>query len=79
VPESGENRINGMIENRPRLGGVAPARLGVPIAVFVRKGTNEILKEIGVNDAIAQGLRALKAPDAWYATDGARFSRPGGY
>jgi isoleucyl-tRNA synthetase len=51
---------------------------GVPIAVFVKKGTNEILKDEGVNAAIADAFEKEGA-DAWYADDGSRFLKAGGY
>jgi len=50
----------------------------VPIAVFVKKGTNEILKDERVNDAIADAFEKEGA-DAWYADDGSRFLKAGGY
>ncbi|MCB8820434.1 isoleucine--tRNA ligase [Microvirga rosea] len=78
VPESGENRINGMIENRPDWVVSRQRAWGVPIAVFVRKGTNEILKDERVNDAIAEAFEKEGA-DAWYADDGSRFLKAGGY
>jgi len=78
VPESGENRINGMIENRPDWVVSRQRAWGVPIAVFVRKGTNEILKDDRVNAAIAEAFEREGA-DAWYADDGARFLGAGGY
>ncbi|MGO4572964.1 isoleucine--tRNA ligase [Microvirga sp. 2TAF3] len=78
VPESGENRITGMIENRPDWVVSRQRAWGVPIAVFVRKGTNEILKDERVNNAIADAFEKEGA-DAWYADDGARFLKAGGY
>ncbi|WP_262296122.1 isoleucine--tRNA ligase [Microvirga sesbaniae] len=78
VPETGENRITGMIENRPDWVVSRQRAWGVPIAVFVRKGTNEILKDERVNDAIAQAFEQEGA-DAWYADDGSRFLKAGGY
>src|SRR5918997_784720 len=73
VPESGENRINGMIENRPDWVVSRQRAWGVPIAVFVRKGTNEILKDERVNKAIAEAFEQEGA-DAWFTDrDGARF------
>ncbi|NBJ13732.1 isoleucine--tRNA ligase [Microvirga arsenatis] len=78
VPETGENRITGMIENRPDWVVSRQRAWGVPIAVFVKKGTNEILKDERVNDAIAEAFEKEGA-DAWYADDGARFLAPFGY
>ncbi|WP_262029444.1 isoleucine--tRNA ligase [Microvirga sp. Mcv34] len=78
VPESGENRITGMIENRPDWVVSRQRAWGVPIAVFVKKGTNEILKDERVNAAIADAFEKEGA-DAWYAGDGSRFLAAGGY
>ncbi|MBJ6124426.1 isoleucine--tRNA ligase [Microvirga splendida] len=78
VPESGENRINGMIANRPDWVVSRQRAWGVPIAVFVRKGSNEILKDERVNSAIAEAFEKEGA-DAWYADDGSRFLKAGGY
>ena len=78
VPESGENRITGMIANRPDWVVSRQRAWGVPIAVFVKKGTNEILKDSQVNDAIAEAFEKEGA-DAWYADDGSRFLKAGGY
>ena len=61
-------------DRRPsRLGDLAPARLGVPIAVFVREkadGSAEILQDAAVNTRIADAFEREGA-DAWYM-DGAR-------
>jgi len=78
VPESGENRITGMIANRPDWVVSRQRAWGVPIAVFVKKGTNEILKDERVNNAIAEAFEKEGA-DAWYADDGSRFLKAGGY
>ncbi|MBF9195633.1 isoleucine--tRNA ligase [Microvirga terrestris] len=78
VPESGENRINGMIANRPDWVVSRQRAWGVPIAVFVKKGSNEILKDDRVNNAIAEAFEKEGA-DAWYADDGSRFLKPFGY
>ncbi|HEX2134496.1 MAG TPA: isoleucine--tRNA ligase, partial [Microvirga sp.] len=78
VPETGENRINGMIENRPDWVVSRQRAWGVPITVFARKDTGEILKDSRVNDAIAAAFEEEGA-DAWYTDDGTRFLKPFGY
>jgi isoleucyl-tRNA synthetase len=76
VPASGENRINGMIENRPDWVISRQRAWGVPITVFVHKQTGEILRDERVNRRIAEAFEAEGA-DAWFAdADGSRFLQP---
>jgi len=79
VPAAGENRINGMIANRPDWVVSRQRAWGVPITVFVEKESKEILIDARVNAAIAEAFEAEGA-DAWFTdTDGARFLKPFGY
>jgi isoleucyl-tRNA synthetase len=76
VPQSGENRINGMIENRPDWVMSRQRAWGVPIAVFVNKDTGKTLIDERVNARIVDAFRKEGA-DAWFADkDGARFLKP---
>jgi isoleucyl-tRNA synthetase len=73
VPPAGQNRINGMIVNRPDWVISRQRAWGVPIAVFVREksdGSAEILKDEAVNRRIADAFEKEGA-DAWYI-EGAR-------
>jgi len=76
VPAAGENRITGMIENRPDWVVSRQRAWGVPITVFVHKESGAILKDAAVNARIAQAFEAEGA-DAWFADKtGARFLGP---
>ncbi len=79
VPAAGENRITGMIEAKPDWVISRQRAWGVPICVFVAKGTDEILRDDAVDAAIAAAF-AAEGADAWFA-DGAaaRFLAAGGH
>ncbi len=75
-PAQGENRITGMVAGRPDWVVSRQRAWGVPIAIFVRKETNDILVNAQVNARIADAFEKEGA-DAWFAPDaGARFLAP---
>jgi isoleucyl-tRNA synthetase len=76
VPAAGENRITGMIANRPDWVVSRQRAWGVPIAIFVHKETKQILVDEKVNRRITDAFDAEGA-DAWFAEDAAhRFLAP---
>ncbi len=70
VPASGENRIRGMIENKPDWVMSRQRAWGVPICVFVHKETKELLHDASVDAAIAMAFET-EGGDAWFK-DGAK-------
>jgi isoleucyl-tRNA synthetase len=76
VPASGENRITGMIEAKPDWVISRQRAWGVPITVFVKKGTHDVLVDRQVNQRIFDAM-FKEGADAWFAdSDGARFLKP---
>jgi isoleucyl-tRNA synthetase len=64
VPEKGENRIRSMVEGRPDWVLSRQRAWGVPITLFVKKGTNQYLDDPAVNARIIAGVRQ-GGVDAW--------------
>jgi isoleucyl-tRNA synthetase len=65
-PDSGENRIRGMIENRPDWCISRQRAWGVPIALFIDKSTGKPLRDKAVLDRIAAAFE-IEGADAWYS------------
>ena len=75
-PPAGQNRLRGMISERPDWVISRQRAWGVPIAVFVNKATGEILNDSKVNQRVYDSF-CEEGADAWFA-DGAatRFLAP---
>ena len=68
-PPAGQNRLRGMIADRPDWVISRQRAWGVPIAVFVNKETGKLLNDSKVNQRIADFF-SKEGADAWFA-DGA--------
>ncbi|CAN5141594.1 isoleucine--tRNA ligase [soil metagenome] len=74
-PETGRNRIRGMVENRPDLLISRQRAWGTPLAMFVDKATGEPLCDAAVNRRIQDVVRE-GGSDAWFSTDAGVFLGP---
>ncbi|MEQ8666971.1 MAG: isoleucine--tRNA ligase [Rhodospirillales bacterium] len=72
VPESGQRRLRGMIQDRPDWVLSRQRAWGVPITVFVNKQTGEPLRDQAVLDRVADAIEAEGA-DAWFVSPPERF------
>jgi len=64
IPEKGRNRLSSMVEGRPDWVLSRQRAWGVPITLFVKKGTNQYLEDAGVNARIIAGIRE-NGVDGW--------------
>jgi len=64
-PPSGENRLAGMVKDRPDWVLSRQRAWGVPLAIFVEKKTQTVLFDADVNARITEAFREEGA-DAWY-------------
>jgi isoleucyl-tRNA synthetase len=71
-PPSGENRMGGMVKDRPDWVLSRQRAWGVPLAIFVHRASGEILDDAAVNKRIDEAFRAEGA-DAWYNSPPSRF------
>src|SRR5579871_1120607 len=71
-PKSGENRLGGMVKDRPDWVMSRQRAWGVPIAIFVNKKSGKVLNDRAVNERIGQAFEAEGA-DAWFNSPPSRF------
>jgi len=71
-PPSGENRIAGMVKDRPDWVLSRQRAWGVPLAIFVDKKTDKILNDPKVNERITDAFKKEGA-DAWFNSPASRF------
>jgi isoleucyl-tRNA synthetase len=71
-PRSGENRMAGMVKDRPDWVLSRQRAWGVPLAIFVDKKTQEILNDPDVNKRIGEAFE-VEGADAWYNSPPSRF------
>jgi len=71
-PASGENRMAGMVKDRPDWVLSRQRAWGVPLAIFVDRKTDQILDDADVNKRITDAFRTEGA-DAWFNSPPQRF------
>ena len=76
IPETGRNRLNSMVENRPDWCISRQRDWGVPIAFFRVKATGEVLLDEKVMNFVAM-IFEMQGSDAWYSMDISQLLYPG--
>jgi isoleucyl-tRNA synthetase len=76
IPETGRNRLNSMVENRPDWCISRQRDWGVPIAFFRVKATGEVLLDEKVLNYVAM-IFEMKGSDAWYSMSTQDLLYPG--
>ncbi len=71
-PAAGKNRIGSMVESRPDWVLSRQRAWGVPLAIFYKRDTGEILKDEKVNARIQEAF-AKEGADAWFNSPPSRF------
>jgi isoleucyl-tRNA synthetase len=71
-PKSGENRLGGMVKDRPDWVLSRQRAWGVPLAIFVNKKTRKVLNDPAVNERVISAFNGEGA-DAWYNSPTSRF------
>jgi isoleucyl-tRNA synthetase len=74
-PEKGRNRIGSMVAGRPDWVLSRQRAWGVPITLFVKRGTGDYLQDAGVNARIVAAVRE-QGVDAWDESRKAEFLGP---
>ncbi len=72
IPEQGENRITGMIKDRPDWCLSRQRAWGVPITLYTHKETGKILQDKAVNERILK-IFETEGCDVWFGEDHSRF------
>jgi len=75
-PQTGKNRLNSMVENRPDWCISRQRDWGVPIAFFRVKATGEVIFDEKVLNYVAM-IFEMQGSDAWYSMDIASLLYPG--
>ncbi|WP_297432499.1 isoleucine--tRNA ligase, partial [Sulfurimonas sp.] len=76
IPQTGRNRLNSMVENRPDWCISRQRDWGVPIAFFRVKATGEVVFDEKVMNFVAM-IFEMQGSDAWYSMDISQLLYPG--